>query len=446
MTRWILLLVLLAAGILLWRLLADSPVSVETAAARRGPIRSSVEEEGKTRVPDRYLLSAPVAGRLFRIAKREGDAVARGEIVAEIDPLPLRSRIDEAEARIGSLRQSVAGVDRKKPKPEELERARTLETRAREARLMAERELAESKALHEQARRDSARERELLRTGAGSAEGEERAAMEEARTAERMRVLEAQLRLREVEIRAAEIETAIVIARQGDFDWEAASLGEEIRAIEASLAAVKDDLGRTRVAAPVDGLVLQRFLESETVVASGTPLLEIGSLAALEVEADFLSEDAALMRPGMAAEISGRALAGRALRARVLRIYPYAFTKISSLGVEQQRTTVVCDFPLAEAGVGDRFRVDVRVVLEERADAILVPEEALFRHDGRWHVFVVEGARARLRAVEPGLADGLAREVRSGLAAGERVVLHPGGAVADGTKVEAREAEAGGTP
>jgi len=442
MKRAIWILLLAGAGLLLWRLFREQAVSVEVVAARLGPVRAFVEEEAKTRVPRRYVLSAPVAGRLRRIERLEGDPVAKGEVVAEIDPLPLESRVAEAEAEMRAIAKRIEGVETRKPKREEIDGARAMEERAREMFAMAERERDEGRAASDRAESDARREEALLRSGAGSPEREEQARLDAVRATERLRALEAQLRVREVEIRAAALERRVLEARLEDFEWEKGAYAEEMRALEAQLRTARDDLGRTRVLAPEEGVVLQRFQESETVVAAGAPILETGSLRRLEVEADFLSEDAARMRPGMKAEILGRALGGRVLATTIARIHPYAFTKISSLGVEQQRTTVVLAFPEGEPlAIGDRFRVDVRVVLEERERALLVPEESLFRHDGRWHLFVAESGRARMREVEPGIADGSVREIRKGLSEGERVVLHPGDAVRAGTKLSARERE-----
>ena len=170
------------------------------------------------------------------------------------------------------------------------------------------------------------------------------------------------------------------------------------------------------------------------MLTPGTRILEIGLLSRLEVEAEFLSEDAAHMKVGMPAEIFGRALGDRALPARVKRIYPSAFKKISSLGVEQQRVKVIVDFE--GATLGDRYRVEVRVILERREDAVLVPEGALFRHEGRWHVFKIVDGVPRLTRVDTGLRDGRRREVLSGLVTGDQVILHPDSTLEDGAPIE----------
>jgi len=419
----------------LWFLLRPAPVKVDFARVTRGPIRETVEEEGRTRVVERYVVSMPVPGRVRRIVLKEGASVGEGEVVAEIDPVELHSRVAETEAQIDALRHRKEGVATKLPKEEELERAKILEQQATEALDVAQRELEAARASLVKAQKDLGRTRAALESGTGSSEDVDTAEAEEVRAREDVRAGEVRVQIRGLEIRATKLDTRILEARTKDYDWEEKDYAAQIEALDSSLAALKDDLARTKVTSPAAGTVLNVYLESEQVVAAGTPLLEIGDLRQLEVEADFLSEDAAHMRQGMLAEIFGRALGDRVIEGKIKRIYPAAFKKISALGVEQQRVTVVVGFGAGEVPLGDRFGVEVRVVLDQRADAILVPEGALFRVGGKWNVFAVEGGRARRRAVETGLRDGRRREVLSGLSAGETVVLHPE-SIDDGTRLE----------
>ncbi|MCK6461462.1 MAG: efflux RND transporter periplasmic adaptor subunit [Planctomycetes bacterium] len=425
-------LALLAA---VWFLARPGAVKVDFARVVRGPIRATVDEEGRTRVVERYLVSMPVAGRVRRIGLKEGASVGEGEVVAEIDPLELRGRVAETEARIDAIRHRREGVATKLPKEEERERARVLEAQATEALDVAQRELEAARAALVKAQKDLVRTKAALESGTGSSEDVDAAEAEEVRAREEVGASVVRVQIRELEIRACRLDTRILEARLKDFEWEEKDYAAQIASLDATLATLKDDLSRTRIASPAKGAVLQVLLESEQVVQAGTPLLEIGDLARLEVEADYLSEDAAHMREGMPAEIFGRALGDRVIAGRIRRIHPSAFMKISSLGVEQQRVTVVVAFGPGEVPLGDRFRVEVRVVLDERADVLLVPEGALFRVGGDWHAFAVEGGRARQRKVETGLRDGRRREVLAGLREGETVVLHPE-SIGDGTKVE----------
>jgi HlyD family secretion protein len=317
-----------------------------------------------------------------------------------------------------------------------VQRAEALEKVAEGALRVAQQELDEAEALLVKARQDVDRARTLARRKSGTEEELEAAEAAQAQMLARRNARDMNLRIRTLQITAAKLNTAILNSRSQDFEWERADYEQQIAAIEARLTSLRADLKRTQVRAPAAGKVLNLFEESQRVVAAGTPLLELGDLGRLEVEADFLSEDAAHMREKMEVEIFGRALGTRRVRGIVERIYPSAFRKISSLGVEQQRVRVIVSFDAAGTGLGDRFRVEVRVILDRRDDALLVPEGALFPKGGAWHVFRIEGGRAKLTRVRTGLRDGRVRELLEGLAENDRVVLHPGAELKDGATVE----------
>ena len=191
---------------------------------------------------------------------------------------------------------------------------------------------------------------------------------------------------------------------------------------------------------PIDGVVLQRFQESEAVVPQGQPLVEVADLSTLEAMADFLSADAVRITAGMPVMIEQWG-GGASLRGRVTRVEPAAFLKISALGVEEQRVWVIIGFddpPSAWQALGDGYRVEARVVVWEQDDVLRVPTSSLFRQGDGWAVFVVEAGRARLRTVRIGQRNGTTAEVLDGLKAGERVVVHPSDSIADGVRVTAR--------
>lgn len=430
-------IVLLAAGTVgAWWLSRPTPVHVDVATVVRGPARASVEEEGRTRVIDRFVVSATVTGRLLRVELEEGDPVEKDVPVALIDPLPLQSRVDEIEAQIRAIEQRIDGVGTKKPKPEELEKARVLEQTASESLTVAERGLTELQVILDQAEKDLERLRELRRKERISA-----AELENADTAARQaraRVLAQQdrLRIRRLAISVAKLEYAVLQARRSDFDWEEKVYREQVEGLKATLRSITADLKRTQIAAPVSGTVLTVHRKSEQVVQAGAPILEVADLDRLEVEAEFLSEDAAHMREGMVAEVFGRALGERVIVGVVQKIEPRAFEKVSSLGVEQQRVNVIVEFDAKGLGLGDGFRVEVRVILDRHENALLVPEGALFRERGSWHVFRVEDGKAVRTAVETGIQDGRSREILSGLQEGAVVIVHPGDAVENGRRVE----------
>ncbi len=420
-----------------WWIARTRPVPVDVATVVRGAVRELVEEEARTKVVERYVISAPVAGRLQRVTFEAGDAVDQGAQVALIDPLPLKSRVEEAEANIRAIKERVSGVKTKKPKPQEIEAAQVLERKAAEEVEVAERQLAQLRAAEELAQREETRLSGLAR--------EKRVAVSELDDAqsalrvakERVRAQQVRQRIRKLEVSLAGLNRQVLESRASDFAWEERQYRQQIAGHEATLRSLRDELVRTRIQSPITGVVLHVHRESEQTVAAGTPLLEVADLSRLEIEADFLSEDVTRMRAGMSAEIFGRALGSTVLPALVLRVLPAAFEERSSLGVEQQRVLVRL---AAEAGahrLGDGFRVEVRVILDEREDALLVPEGALFRGRESWYVFRIEDGRARKVAVRIGIGDGRVREVLEGLSERDEVVLFPDDPIHDGLRVVA---------
>jgi len=435
MIRWILGLLGVAAVAAIWYA-GTRPTDVETAMIERGTLRAVVEEEGKTKVTNRFVVSMPVGGRLQRLTLNEGDIVKRGDVLAEIDPLALRSLIEEAEAQTRALERRSEGIETKKPKREELQSARVGEEAAEEALAVSIHLLEEAKAAAAHFENEASRERKLAERGIATESTLGASEMRERQARERVSVQELRVKIRRYESETATLHRGALEAQVHDFDWQKKDYQEQIAGIRAGLEKLRDDLKKARVVAPADGVVLRRLKESEQMLAAGTALLELGSLDDLEVEAEFLSEDVAHMKAGMDAEIFGRALGTRVVAAKIRRIYPSAFLKISSLGVEQQRVTVILA-PAESFRLGDRFRVEARIVLERRADVVLVPEGALFRSANEWRVFRVEGGTVHDVEVVTGIRDGRRREVMSGLSVGDEVVLHPGPDLEDGDPVRA---------
>lgn len=369
-----------------------SAVPVDLAPAVTGTLRVTVDEEGETRVRDRFLVSAPVAGRAQRIELKPGDAVSRGETVvatflpAAPSPLDARARA-EAEAAAAAARAALGG-------------ARAERARAQAALALAQSEL--------ERHRELAGQRIVSRQALEAKETEARAASEALRAAE---------------FTVASAEHQLEMARARLLQASGAGSGQAIT-----------------LRAPIDGVVFKRLRESEAVVPAGEPLVEIGDPRQLEIVADLLSTDAVKVKPG-APVVLEQWGGDRPIRARVRRVEPSGFMKISALGVEEQRVNVVMDFedPLeAWAALGDGYRVEVRIVVWEGEGVLKVPTSSLFRHGEDWAVFAVDGSRARLRVVEVGHRNGTEAEVRSGLRDGERVVLHPSDRLADGERIAPR--------
>ena len=389
LNRRVILAVLVVGGLVAFALW-PSTVPVDVGTVSRGPLVVTIDEEGRTRVHDRYVVSSPLSGRVMRIDLEPGDRVKRGAVVARIRPeapplLDARTRA-EGQAAVDSARAAVG-------------RARAEEERARAELAQAQRELT--------------RTRDLANAQLVSKQ--------------------------ELETRDAAVRTATESVNAASFAVRAAN--SELQRAQTRLDPSPRESGRVvSVASPADGVILKRVHESESVVPAGEPLVEIGDPSQLEIVADLLSTDAVRVAPGARAMIEQWG-GQKTLDAKVRRIEPAGFTKISALGVEEQRVNVVLDFvdpAAAWAALGDAYRVEVRIVTWESTSALKVPTSALFRVGNDWAVYVVEDERVHRALITIGHQTGQEAEVLSGVNAGARVVLHPGDTLSEGTRVKTR--------
>jgi HlyD family secretion protein len=374
--------------------LRPKPLDVDLAAISRGPFRQTVDEDGKTRVRERYTVSAPLAGTLARIELHAGDPVEPGTVVARLQPLP----------------------------------SPLLDPRARE---VAEQRLASTHDAHSQAK-------------AAVARGEASSQLA-GHNLERDRELVKKNALPELQLEQAETES-----RMQASELESLRFAEKVAAHavdEARLAlesfSVKQGAGeQLELTSPVHGVVLHVLHESGGVVTAGQALLELGDPASLEVVVQVLSQDAVAMRPGMSATLTHWGGDGE-LRAHVRRVEPAAFTHLSVLGVEEQRVNVLLD--LDESGsagrlLGDGFALEARILTWSAEDVAQIPTSALFRQGDGWAVFAVRDGRSVVRRVKIGHRGPLMAEVLDGLGPGEQVIVHPAPTLKAGARVLARGA------
>jgi HlyD family secretion protein len=369
---------------------APKPLAVETALVAKGPLRVTVDEDGRTRVKDRYVVGAPLSGRVARIELRAGDAVAKGTVLARI--LPAESPLVDprahavADARmataVAAVAQSKSSIDRAKI------------------------------AL------DSA-EKELSRT----------------------RELVAKKAVPDVELERGEL-----LLRARTEELVSAKFGADIASheLESARAAADHGKGRTagsgeqfEVTSPVAGVVLRVLQGSEGVVQAGTPLVEVGDPAALEIAVDVLTVDALHVQPGARVTVE-RWGGDRPLAAHIRRIEPSAFIKVSALGVEESRVNAIVDLDEPRErwkGLGDGFRVEARLLVWEDPNVLTVPDGALFRTGEDHCAYVVADGKVALRHVSLGRRNGLVAQVLAGLDEGDRVVVHPSDRIKEGLRV-----------
>ncbi len=384
---------LIVLALLVWAFMPRA-TEVEVASVTQGRFERSVQEDGKTRLRDRYVVSTPLAGRVARITLRQGDSVERDAMVATLWPLvpallDERAR-DQQNAHVGTLEASVSRA------------------KANVGRAMA--------AL-DQARAELKRNEALAKEGFVSPNQNET-----GRLTVRLREQELESARQEESGARHELDQSRIALRQ----YSSGSTGAQQRAWQ--------------IKAPVSGKILKIQQQSEGIVQAGTPLMELGDPSQLEVVVDVLTEDAAQITPGTPVQLSNWG-GPETLEGRVRLIEPAAFTKVSALGVEEQRVNAVIDItsaPDKRATLGDGFKVDVRVLVQVVESAVKVPVSALFPVGARSALFVVEGGRARQREIEVAARNGVEAWVKTGLAAGTPVIVYPPTALKDGARVTTR--------
>jgi HlyD family secretion protein len=371
--------------------LRPAAVTVETAGVTQGVFEQTVSDDGKTRVRDRYVIAAPLAGRIERIQLEVGDPVNQRQTVAELTPTA-PAFLDARTQR--ELRERIGAAE------------------AQHARARAETRKAQAQ--RDQARADRDRQARLSKEGFISQTARE----------------QAELALRTAE-RAVDAARFAEEAARHDLAQARAALSRyEGGGLEATWPVVS----------PVSGAVLRVAQKSEGPVALGAPLLEIADPRSLEAVVDVLSQEAVAIRPGMPARIElGQGV--QPLAARVRLVEPAAFTKVSALGVEEQRVNVVLDFSESLERVqtiGDGFRVEAHIVVFREENALKAPVGALFRDGAGWALFVADGERARKRAVKVVRRNGVEAMLEDGVKPGERVIVYPSDALKDGSRLEVR--------
>ncbi|HEY9605300.1 MAG TPA: HlyD family efflux transporter periplasmic adaptor subunit [Allocoleopsis sp.] len=417
--------------------LRPTPIRVDVRRVDRGNLQVTVDAEGKTRVRDRFVISAPVAGRLARIELKEGNSVQQGMVVARIDPLPYEASVRDMQAQIQEWKAQRAGVETQRPKQEALAQARARIATAQATQRQVQAKVAQAQAALEQARRDRDRAEELQASGAISRERREAAELAETTRTQELEAAKLEAQGAASDVKAAQAALSVLQAERSDPDYLLGVYNAKIASAEAQLAKLRDDAVQTEVRSPVGGDVLRVLQESTRVVAAGTPLLEVGKPADLELVIDVLSTDAVKVKPG-ARILVDRWGGDRILQAKVRQVEPSAFTKVSALGVEEQRVNIIADFVEASGSLGDGYRVEARIVVWDGKNVLKVPLGALFRCNENWCAFVVKEGKAQRRQVEVGHRSDFEAEVRRGLVEGEGVMLYPTEQLKDGGRVEVK--------
>ena len=443
---WLIIGGTLGGLLLLWLLVefSSSGVEVERVAARVDTIEEFVDERGKTRLPRTYMITMPYAGRIEPITIEEDTVVKKNEVLARINAQDIELAVAEAGA---GFEQAKASLEENQYSDLETTLAKQANDFVESMKAMvssAVEQARSSKAALVYAEKDLARVKKLYPSGARTEDEMDEAILDHAQSDAGYR----QSWFSHAAIKAMDAATAKLPKLIADYVARKKLTGKVLDAQKsrADVLLKRAELDRQRgvMKSPVDGVVLKRLVTNQRLLSAGTVLLEIGQPETLEVEADVLSLDVGKIKKGQAVEIYGPAIGKPPAAGTVERIHPAGFTKISSLGVEQQRVKVIIRFDAKDLerlrkdrNLGVAYRVRVRILTRQKQDALVVPRSALFRGpEGKWQLYAIRGGKARLQDVEVGLINDEMVEITKGLKAGEQVILAPESNLEDGVRVK----------
>jgi len=433
---WLSIVVVIVA-VAVWRA-KQTGVTLEVIQAVRAELRTYVEEQAVTELPQDYLIAMPIGGWLQPITLREGDSVKKEQIVAQLDTADLKDRVKQIELRIANLETKIRETEDNRLENNALIEVEATVKSFNETVQASEAKLEAAKAVSDFAESEVQRIRNLRQTGAAP-ENE-------------LREYEMQWRKAKAEYQSDFLELAALKTLQAvtyigpkfirDYidrkSFKKQSYQKQSEEANAELEIAKRNLERARIKSDVDGVVLNRHQTRRQYLMAGTPLLTIGQLDDMEVIAEVLTQRATRIEPGDTVEVFGEAIVDGPIQGKVTRVYPAGFRKISSLGVEQQRVKVAVKLDQRPARLGIGFRVHVRIYYDEAKNALTLPRTTLFRgHDGHWQVMVVRDGVTELQTVTLGLMNDEQAQIIDGLSEDDHLVAQPSRDVTVGTKIKA---------
>ena len=430
------LVLLLAAAVLSPRL---ARLDVETATVSRGTVRDYVfEEETRTRLDVLRTVSAPIGGTMKRIEATVGDVLEAGAVLTTIEDDEIKHAIAAARSRIREIEARIEGLPTQVPKEPELQAAAAAVMAAVQMHKAVQAETLMAEEDLEFRRREYERARESYQKDAISGQDYDRARHEYALARQTVEFEQRRLQIVEIITRIAEFYQQTMHKSLGDIDHLETAYAAQIDQIGAELDTLSYQAEKTSVTVPLRGVVTRKYIDSEAVVSAGTPLVEIGDLATVEVKSDVLSADIARVKPGQKVILEGGILGDESMAATVNRIEPHGFTKVSALGIEQQRFRVIIDIDAAEHKLPPGADLDARIIVDEKDDVLYIPPGAMFTTPQGPAVFTVAKGRARLRHIAVGLYGDQRLEITDGLDEGDTVILRPPQDLEPGDRVALR--------
>jgi HlyD family secretion protein len=414
------------------------PVEVGIAVVRRGSVEEVVTEEARTQLHTERAVTAELPGTAQRVELEEGDNVEDGQTVTTIEDTDLRLYLDVLRAQLKEVEARLEGVDVPLPKPSEIDAAGQDAVRAEHEVQALEQDVASAEADLQYADRDFRRVKALFDAGSVTDREYEEARRVLASAQAAHGALADRLAAARAAAQVAGLRKQVLVDRLGDTAYMRDVYAAQMEQSRKEIDLLTHELEKSTVRSPIAGVVLEKQLDSRQFVQPGAPLITVGDMGTIEIRADILSDDVGRVKVGQKVHLIGRAVRDPSVLGEVRKIYPSGFTKISSLGVRQQRVAVLIGFDNSKLDLKPGYKLDVQIVVDSRENAVLVPADAVFASAEGMAVFAVEGGKARVRPVKLGLKGEQDYEVTAGLEPDERVVRRPPTDLKPGRRVKAR--------
>lgn len=433
-----LILLLCVIGTIVWFLRPTKSSFVITTPVVEQTISEYIEEEGKAQLQNEVKIFPSLAGYLGAVSVDVGDEVQQGQVLAVIDPLQQQKELDALQAEIRGLQARIQGLKQTKPKKDEYQKAKLLVNQAQKQYEIAQREV---EILHKQfiqTQRDYERIRQLHAQKIATTQELDNITTKYHIEQESVAKCQLQLEVTQQNLSIAETGLGLLQDAEDDQEYLQQVYLSQIQATQAKITILENDLKKTQLIAPFHGIVLERVTRGNLHLSFVTPdyyILKIGDLDSIEIKVDILSDDIPKIKIAQRALVFGPAVGPQKIEGRVKKIYPTAFTKISSLGIEQQRVAVLIDIPKKQVQLYPGYRVDVRIFTQEIPHVLVIPSRAVFILSGKKCCFVVQNNQAQLQHLQVGVETEEETEVKSGLQVGQKVILDPPSDLAPGQQV-----------
>jgi HlyD family secretion protein len=414
----------------------NKDVTVECVKVSRGDISSFIPEEGKTVLERDYTITTPVDGTVIPVDFKEGDFIKKGEIIASFDNFNRSQKINQLHSRLNELSDLTEGVDTQRTKKADFDTARLKVNEAGLNLSQADKQKKVYELEFKQSEKDYLRNKMLFNQHAVSKNDYDLAEKNYKVAGTNLQNVRSQAANSANQLKIARLALEKMQKSFNDNEFQRKAYREQMNQVKNDINIINNEVGKSNIYSEVSGPVLEVYARDKMTVPSGTRLIKIGDLQTISVQSDILSEEVPRIKTGMPVEISGKAFDNNKIIGKVSRIYPIGFTKISALGVEQQRIKVMISFDNSKLKIRPETNVDIKIITNTHKNALIVPESSIFKDKEKWYVFAIPENKLEVKEIKTGLKNEDNTEILKGLQQNDAILPETDTKLKPGAKVK----------